>query len=91
MMREEARQEESQNPLYEDVRETQHVIDKTPNFGRYPSSDSTNTEGDNCPIQWMLKKRDVSASKKGKEKIFESESMRRLFPDLTRRRCWQMP
>ena len=62
-----------------ELRETQPVFDKTLDLDRYPSSDSTNTDDDNHPIQWLLKRREMSSSKKGKEKVFEVESRRRSF------------
>ena len=63
----------------EEVRETQPVFNKTPDFGRYPSSDSTNLDNDNRPIKWLLKKREVPFSKKRKEEVVEVESRRRPF------------
>ena len=53
----------------EEIRETQPVFDKTPDFGRYMSLDSTNT----------AKKRKEPFSKGGKEKVVEVESRRRPF------------
>lgn len=55
------------------------VFDKTLYFGRYPSSDSTDTEGENRPIRWMLEKRQLPVYKIGKEKFIESESIRKLY------------
>ena len=79
MIKEESLLEENENFLDEEVRETQSVLDKTPYFGRYSSLDYTDTEDDNPPIQWLLKKREVSISKKGKEKVVVVESRRRPF------------
>ncbi|TMW99118.1 hypothetical protein EJD97_003031 [Solanum chilense] len=77
MMREEVRIEESEPFQNEDIIETQPIFDRTPNFGRYPSSDSSNTAGDEQSIQWKVERRYVSASKKGKEKVVGVVSKRR--------------
>ena len=68
MMREKSRLEKCENPLNNDIRETQPVFDKTPDFGRYPSSDSSDTKGDNRPIQWLLQKRDENVIKRERKR-----------------------
>ena len=78
-MREEALLEGQGNFMDDDLRETQHVFDKTPDYGRYSSSDSTDTDDNNRPIQWLLKRREVSSSKKGKENFVEFEYIRIHF------------
>ena len=79
MMQGEVRIEESESFQNEDIIETQPIFDRTPNFGIYPSSDSSNSAGDEQSIQWKVERRDVSASKKGKEKLVGEVSKRRLI------------
>ena len=79
MMREEVRIEESEPFHNEDIRETQPIFDRILDFGRYPSSDSYDSVGDEQSIQWKVERRDVSASKKGKEKLVGEVSKRRLI------------
>ena len=43
MMREKVRVEESEPVNNEDIRETQPIFDRTPNFGIYQSSDSSDS------------------------------------------------
>ena len=69
MMQEGVRVEESEPFHNEDIRETQPIFDRTPNFGRFPSSNSSDSAGDEQSIHWKVEKRDVSTSKKGKEKV----------------------
>lgn len=38
---------------------TQPVFDKTQDFGRYPSSESTDKDEDDHHIQWLLQNREV--------------------------------
>ena len=77
MIREEVRVEENEHFQGEDIKETQHIIDKTPYFWRYPSSDSSDSTSDEQSIQWKVEKRDISASKKGKEIVVGEVSKRR--------------
>ncbi|TMW80852.1 hypothetical protein EJD97_014393, partial [Solanum chilense] len=60
-----------------EIRETQPIFDKTPDFGRYPSSNSSDSASDDKSIQWKVERRDVSVSKKGKEKVVEEVPRRR--------------
>lgn len=62
-----------------ELRDTQPVLDKTPNFGGYPFFDSTDTYDDDHPVQWLLKRREVSISEKRKEKVVEVNPKRRAF------------
>ncbi|TMW81617.1 hypothetical protein EJD97_008651, partial [Solanum chilense] len=77
MMREEVRVEESEPFQNEDMRETQPIFDSFLDFGRHPSSDSSDSASDERSIQWRVEKRDVSASKKGKENVVGEVSKRR--------------
>ncbi|XP_015078180.1 uncharacterized protein LOC107021989 [Solanum pennellii] len=77
MMREEARTEQNEALQGEEVRVTQPIFDKTPNFGRYPSSDSSDSESDEEPIKWKVERREVGVSRKGKEKVVEEAPRRR--------------
>ena len=77
MMREEVRVEESEHFHDEDIRETQPIFDRTPNFGRFPSSNSSDSAGDEQSIHWKVERRDISASKKGKEILVGEVSKRR--------------
>jgi len=43
----------------------------------YPSSDSTDTDEDNCPLRWIVQKKMVPISSKGKEKFTEETPKRR--------------
>ena len=79
MIREEARLEECDNLLNDDIREIQPVFYKNSNFGKYPSFDSSDTEGDNRPIMWLVQKRDENVSKNVKEKVVEGDSIRKPF------------
>ena len=63
--------------MNDNIRETQPVFDKTPDFWRYPSSDSSDSARDEQSIKWKVERRDVSASKKGKEKVVGEVSKRR--------------
>ena len=78
-MREEALLEEHGSFMDKELRETQPVFEKTPDVDTYPSSDSTDTDDNNRPIQWLLKRREVSSSKKGKENFVEFEYIRIHF------------
>lgn len=55
------------------------MFDKNPEFGRYLSSESTDTDEDDHPIQWLLQNTEVPIFEKGKEKVVEEESKRRPF------------
>ena len=71
------RVEESEPFHNENIRETQPIFDRTTDFGRYPSSDSSDLASDEQSIQWKVHRRDVSASIKGKEKVVGEVSKRR--------------
>ncbi|KAH0784278.1 hypothetical protein KY290_003876 [Solanum tuberosum] len=58
---------------------SQPVFDQTPEFGVYPSSDSTDTDEDNRPLRWIVQKKMVHISTKGKEKVTEETPKRRPF------------
>jgi len=45
----------------------------------YPSSDSTDTDEDNRPLRWIVQKKMVPISSKGKEKVTEETPKRRPF------------
>ncbi|TMW88645.1 hypothetical protein EJD97_018285 [Solanum chilense] len=77
MMREEVRVEQNEPFQGEEIRETQPMFDKTPDFGRYLSSNSSDSASDDESIQWKVERRDVSVSKKEKEKVVEEVSRRR--------------
>ncbi|TMW99838.1 hypothetical protein EJD97_001864, partial [Solanum chilense] len=77
MIREEARAEQNDPLQGEEVRDTQPIFDKTPDFGRYPSSNSSDSESYDEPIQWKVERRDVGVSRKGKEKVVEDVPRRR--------------
>lgn len=55
------------------------VFNKTPDFGKYPSSKSTDTDEEDIPLQYLIQKRMVPTSTKGKENVIEEESKRRPF------------
>ncbi|KAH0738358.1 hypothetical protein KY290_037063 [Solanum tuberosum] len=55
------------------------MFDQTLEFGVYPSSDSTNTDEDNRPLRWIVQKKMVPISTKGKEKVSEEIPKRRPF------------
>ncbi|TMX01926.1 hypothetical protein EJD97_023113 [Solanum chilense] len=61
MMREEVRVEQSESFQGEHIRETQPIFDRTLDFGRYPSSNSSDSAIDEQSIQWKVERRDVSA------------------------------
>ena len=50
MMREEVRVEQNEHFQGEQIIETKPIFDKTPDFGRYPSSNSSDSENDEEPI-----------------------------------------
>ena len=54
MMREECRVEQNEPFQGEEISETQPIFDKTPDFGRYPSSNSSDSESDDDSIQWKV-------------------------------------
>ncbi|KAH0655127.1 hypothetical protein KY290_030931 [Solanum tuberosum] len=53
------------------LRGSQPVFEQTPEFGVYPSSDSTDNDKDNCPLRWIVQKKIVPVSTKGYEKVTE--------------------
>ncbi|KAH0636646.1 hypothetical protein KY289_036561 [Solanum tuberosum] len=55
------------------------MFDQAPEFGVYPSSDSTNTDEDNRPLRWIVQKKMVPISTKGKENVSEEIPKRRPF------------
>ena len=61
-MREEAKDEQNEPLQGREVRDTQPIFDKTPDFWRYPSSNSSDSESDDEPIQWKVERRDVEVS-----------------------------
>ena len=77
MMREKVRVEQNEPFQGEEIRETQSIFDKTPDFGRYPSSNSSDSANDDESIQWKVERKDVSVSRKGKEKVVEEVPRRR--------------
>ena len=66
MMREEVRVEQNEHFQGEQIIETKPIFDKTPDFGRHPSSNSSDSESDDDSIQWKVERRDVGVSRKGK-------------------------
>ncbi|KAH0636235.1 hypothetical protein KY290_036659 [Solanum tuberosum] len=58
---------------------SQLVFYHIPEFGVYPSSDSTDTDEDNRPLRWIVQKKMVPISTKGKEKVTEETPKRRPF------------
>ena len=69
---------EENKPFHnEDIRETRPIFDRTPDIGRYPSSDSSDSARDEQSIKWKVERRDISASKKGKEILVGEVSKRR--------------
>ncbi|KAH0669235.1 hypothetical protein KY285_023395 [Solanum tuberosum] len=50
---------------------SQPVYDQTPEFGVYPSPVSTDIDEDNRPLRWIVQKKMVHISSKGKEKVTE--------------------
>ena len=77
MMREEARAEQNEPFQGVEVRETQPIFYETPYFRRYPSSNFSDSESDDEPIEWKVERRDVGISRKGKEKVVEEVPRRR--------------
>ena len=77
MMREKVRVEQNEPFQGEEIRETQPMFYKTPDFGRYLSSNSSDSASDDESIQWKVERRDVSVSKKGNEKVVEEVPRRR--------------
>ena len=43
---------------------SQSMFDKTPKISEYPSSDSTDTGEDNCPLKWMVQRIIIPTSTK---------------------------
>ena len=66
MMREEARDEQTEALQREEVRDTQTIFDKTPDIGRYPSSSSSDSESEEEPLNWKVERREGEMSRKGK-------------------------
>ena len=69
MMREKVRVEQNEPFQGEEIRETQPIFDKTPDFGRHPSSNSSDSESDVSNgrlkgVCWCIKK----GKRKGSER-----------------------
>ncbi|XP_069152084.1 uncharacterized protein [Solanum lycopersicum] len=77
MSREEARDEQIEALQREEVRDTQPIFDKTPDIGRYPSSNSSDSESEEGPLKWKVERREGETSRKGKEKVVEEDPIRR--------------
>ena len=77
MMREEARDEQTEALQREEVRDTQTIFDKTPDIGRYPSSTSSDSESEEEPLKWKVERREGEMSRKEKEKVVEEAPRRR--------------
>ncbi|KAH0698895.1 hypothetical protein KY284_013110 [Solanum tuberosum] len=58
---------------------SQPMFDQTHEFGMYLSSYSTDTNEDNRPLRWIVQKKMVPISSKGKEKVTEETPKRRPF------------
>ena len=43
---------------------SQSMFDQTPEISEYPSSDSTDTGEDNCPLKWMVQRIIIPTSTK---------------------------
>ncbi|TMW96928.1 hypothetical protein EJD97_006535 [Solanum chilense] len=71
MMREEVRVEESEPFHNKDIRETQPIFDRTPDIKRCPSSDSSDTAGDEQSIKWKVERRDTVLSLQQKTGVLE--------------------
>ena len=76
MMREEARGEHTEVLERKEVRPTQPIFDKITDLGRYSSSSSSNSAGEEEPIKWKVERREREKSRKGKEKVVEEAPKR---------------
>lgn len=55
-MREKVLHEGDGHFLEKTLEDSQLVFDKTPDFGWYPSSESTDADEDDIPINWLFQK-----------------------------------
>lgn len=76
-MRERARNKDVSSFAEDLLGDTEPVFDRTPDIGLPPSSDSEDDEEDNTPLCWVIQRKIVPVTKKGKEKVVEETPKRK--------------
>ncbi|KAH0729687.1 hypothetical protein KY290_000803 [Solanum tuberosum] len=82
-MREGLRNDEGSGFGKDPLENTEPIFDRTPDVGLPPASDSDNTDKDNTPLRWVVQRRMVSVTTKGKGKIVEETPKRKPFTRAT--------
>ncbi|KAH0652870.1 hypothetical protein KY285_030436 [Solanum tuberosum] len=55
----------------------EHIFDKTTTIGLPPPSDSDDIDEENTPLRWVVQKRMVHVTMKGKDKVIEETPKRK--------------
>ncbi|KAH0730202.1 hypothetical protein KY289_001390 [Solanum tuberosum] len=66
------------------------VFDQTHEVGLYPSAYSSDTDEDNVHLQWVIQKRMVPITMKGKEKVTEETPKKCPLPKQFPKNSWVM-